>query len=143
MEKPTNIGRKVTFKYCLSGFILMALILLLIGNYFFFFQDWSLNVGGKLGIPFQLVLQTIVFIFAATILIYSIGGWAGNKIITGLKSPYLISILTLSAIFIMLTAITEKLVLSIQGLMMALVLGHFMGKEIKRKGEATRNTREN
>ena len=137
MTDSKSIGRKVTFKYCLAGVLIMALIILIIGAYFFYYSDGPINIGGKRSSLFWNGLHIAGIIVAGYILISLIGGWSGRMIINDSKSPYMISVITLSSIFMILATMTGQLGLAILGVMMALSLGHFMGREIKRKGKTT------
>lgn len=130
-----RIGRKTTLKYGLIGFLVLGLTPLIIGLCMFYVSDRPLNIGAKTNVPSTFGMILLFIPIVGWVLSRAIGGWAGTKILDKARSPYLISSVSLILILGGMTAMLGSFVAFAGAVFVSLLLGLFMGSEIKRKGE--------
>ena len=113
---------------------------MIIGIIFSSFSDWPLIIGGQKPENGTLAIDLFFVIGIGWLMTRSMGRWAGKMIVVVGKSPFLISFLTLTAIFIAMLLLSLNLSIMIFGVVILIILSRFMGYEIKRKGKQHDNT---
>ena len=97
-----SIGRRVTFKYSLIGAVVIFLILILTGFYFFFFEDIPLRFGFSLKEVAENLYFLIVQVIVVLLAIRYWGARAGKLIIEHGSSKIWVSTRTIVLIWISL-----------------------------------------
>lgn len=128
--------KKIILKYVFISLLTLALISLIpfiVGLYYFYIEDWPINIESPFNFSIFLLIKVVLFSIVSFIYVWIISNW-GNKRVQKLRfKNYIISLIVLLPILLGFTFTFLPINFLITTIIVALLTSLLMSKELARK----------